>query len=445
MPATIGIRREDKNEWERRVPFVPGDLAEMQAKYGHRFLVQPSAIRIYRDEDFLAAGINVSDDLAPASLILAIREVPPALLLPGRTYALFAHVVKGQPHNMPMLRRLLELGCSLVDYEKITDEHNRRLIFFGRHAGYAGMVETLRCLGQRLAAEGMQTPLAQVRHAYAYQDLESAKSHLTRIGKQIMRVGLPRGVCPLVVGFSGHGNVSRGAQEVFDCLRVREIAPADLQHESHTRHEWGEIIKSVFREQDMVEPVDASAPFDLQEYHVHPERYRSRFERYLPCLDVLVNGIYWEERYPRLVTLEWARRNCASDAHPRLKVIGDISCDIGGSIEITRKATKPDSPCFVYDPATDTVCDGVSGPGPAIMAIDNLPCEFPLESSQYLSVALRDIVRDLAAADWQAEFERLNLPAHLKKAVIVYKGELTPAYRYLQHHLDSGTHPDGAA
>jgi saccharopine dehydrogenase (NAD+, L-lysine-forming) len=189
-----------------------------------------------------------------------------------------------------------------------------------------------------------------------------------------------------------------------------------------------------------VEPVDASAPFDLQEYYVHPERYRSRFEKYLPCLDVLVNGIYWEERYPRLVTREWARRNCASDAHPRLKVIGDISCDIEGSIEITRKATKPDAPCFFYDPDTDTVRDGVCGPGPAIMAIDNLPCEFPLESSQYLSAVLRDIVCDLAAADWQTDFERLNLPAHLKRAVIVYQGELTPAYRYLQPHLASDTH-----
>ena len=29
----------------------------------------------------------------------------------------------------------MDLGCSLVDYEKITDDRKRRLIFFGRHAG----------------------------------------------------------------------------------------------------------------------------------------------------------------------------------------------------------------------------------------------------------------------------------------------------------------------
>ena len=32
MGVTIGIRREDKNEWERRVPLVPADLAELPGR-----------------------------------------------------------------------------------------------------------------------------------------------------------------------------------------------------------------------------------------------------------------------------------------------------------------------------------------------------------------------------------------------------------------------------
>ena len=32
MIKTIGIRREDKNEWERRVPLVPGDVLELGDK-----------------------------------------------------------------------------------------------------------------------------------------------------------------------------------------------------------------------------------------------------------------------------------------------------------------------------------------------------------------------------------------------------------------------------
>ena len=443
MPAIIGIRREDKNEWERRVPVIPADLAELQAIRGLRIMVQSSSIRVYRDEEYRAAGIAVSEDLSPASLILAIKEVPSALLMPGRTYAFFAHVAKGQAHNMPMLRRLLELGCSLIDYEKITDENNRRLIFFGRHAGYAGMVETLRCLGQRLAASGVQTPFAQVRHAYAYRDLDSAKGHISDLGKQILRVGLPQGLRPLVIGFTGYGNVSRGAQEVLDALRVREIAVSELAAEAGVASEWGEIFKVVFREEDTVRPPDPTRPFDLQDYYRNPEQYHSCFEAYLPHIDVLVNAIYWEERYPRLVTRDWARRNYVPGSQPRLKVIGDISCDIRGSIELTLKATKPDNPYFVYDPDTDTACDGVYGTGPAIMAVDNLPCEFPRESSQYFSSVLRDIVRDLAEADWHADFEHLELPAHLKKAVIVHRGELAPSFRYLQQHIDQGAHSAG--
>ena len=42
---------------------------------------------------------------------------------------------------------------------------------------------------------------------------------------------------------------------------------------------------------------------------------------------------------------------------------------------------------------------------------------------------------DLAAADWQSDFDQLQLPPHLKKAVIVHKGELTPGYAFLKKFL----------
>jgi hypothetical protein len=62
---------------------------------------------------------------------------------------------------------------------------------------------------------------------------------------------------------------------------------------------------------------------------------RDLFERYLPHLTLLVNCIYWTARYPRLVTREWVRRAWAAEARPTLRVIGDISCDVGGAIEVT--------------------------------------------------------------------------------------------------------------
>jgi len=437
MAAIIGIRREDKNKWERRAPLVPTDASDLQTKGGMRFLVQHSALRVYTDDEYRSAGVEVNEDLGPASVILAIKEIPTHLLLPGKTYVFFAHVVKGQPHNMPMLRRLMELGCSLVDYEKITDDQKRRLIFFGCHAGYAGMVETLRCLGQRLAVSGVATPFSRVRPAFKYSDLNEAKAHLTAVGDQSAHQAQAR---PLIFGFSGYGNVSTGAQEILDCLKPVEVAVADLPAVACAAS-GPRLVKVVFREEHLVQRKERNLPFNLQEYYDHPERYEGCFEKHLPYLDVLVNCIYWDARYPRLVTREWTRKNYLPDRAPRLKVIGDISCDIRGSVELTLRATEPDHPCYVYLPEQDSVRDGVEGNGPVIMAIDNLPCEFPRESSQCFSSVLREMVGPLVNADWRAPFEMLDLPPCLKRAVIVHQGRLTPDYQYIQKHLEAPPKP----
>ena len=60
------------------------------------------------------------------------------------------------------------------------------------------------------------------------------------------------------------------------------------------------------------------------------------------------------------------------------------------------------------------------------MAVDNLPCELPRESSEHFSTVLRDMVPALGQADFSSDFEGLHLPPHLKKAVITHRGELTP-------------------
>ena len=417
------------------MPLVPTDTSDLQTKRRVRVLVQPSGVRVFTDDEYRSAGIEVNEDLDSASVIFAIKEIPAHLLLPGKPYVFFAHVVKGQPHNMPMLRRLMELGCSLVDYEKIMDDRKRRLIFFGRHAGYAGMIDTLRCLGQRLAVSGVSMPLARVRPAFEYRDLAEAKAHITTLGDEMVRqAGAPQ----LIFGFSGYGNVSLGAQEVFDCLKPVEVAVADLIAVASAAA-GPRLVKVVFREEDMVERKEQNIPFHLQEYYDHPERYEGCFEKHLPHLDVLVNCIYWDQRYPRLVTREWAKRNYLPGCTPRLKVIGDISCDIGGSVELTVRATEPDHPCYVYLPEQDAGRDGLEGNGPVIMAIDNLPCEIPRESSQYFSSVLRDMVAPLVNADWKVPFEMLDLPPCLKRAVIVHQGRLTPDYLYIQKHLEA--HP----
>ncbi|NIO72486.1 MAG: hypothetical protein GTN71_26550, partial [Anaerolineae bacterium] len=48
--------------------------------------------------------------------------------------------------------------------------------------------------------------------------------------------------------------------------------------------------------------------FELQDFYDHPEKYRGKFESYVPYLTLIVNCIYWEEKYPRLVTKEYLKQ-----------------------------------------------------------------------------------------------------------------------------------------
>ncbi len=431
----FGIRREDKSLWERRAPITPEDVRFLRQQYGLEAVVQPSENRVFRDDEYRAAGAVVQEDLSSCNVIFGIKEVPPAQILPGKTYVFFAHVIKGQPYNMPMLRRLMELGCVLMDYEKVTDEKGRRLIFFGRHAGWAGMVDTLWALGQRLQWEGIPNPFTAIQQAHRYPNIDVARRAVQAVGEQIRAGGLPPILTPMVVGFAGYGNVSRGAQEIFDLLPFREVAPADLPAlfaEDPDRHT---LYKVVFREEHMVEPIAPGDSFELQDYYRHPEKYRSRFATYIPYLTVLVNGVYWEAKYPRLVTKEYLRELFGGPSRPRLRVIGDISCDIEGSVECTVRCTDPGNPVYVYHPRSGHTTDGYAGEGVVVLAVDILPSEVPYDASVDFSAVLREFAPAILRADYTVPFEELDLPPEIKRAVIVYRGELTPDYRYLEAYL----------
>lgn len=436
--ATIGIRLEDKNRWERRVPLTPADAAAVAAATGHRILVQPSPTRVFPDDDYRALGLEVDDAAVAADVLVAVKEIPAALFRPGGVYACFSHTIKGQPYNMPMLRRLLELGCTLVDYERIVDAQGRRLIFFSLHAGYAGMIESLRALGLRLRARGRETALTRVKPAYEYRDLADAEAHLREVGERLAA----EGGRPLSLGLAGYGNVSRGAQTVLSWLPTAAVAPEDLPAAAASATGPAPLLVTVFREEHMVRPRGDHA-FALRDYFDRPERYEGRFAEHLPHLDLLVNTIFWTERYPRLVTRDWVRGAFAGGAEPRLQVIGDISIDIEGSIEISLKATYPDAPCFVYDPDADAAVDGVEGRGIVVMGVDNLPCELPREASEHFSAIFKDMVGPLGDCDWSAGYADLDLPRPLKSAVICHRGELAPAYAGLAAAL--ARHGGGAA
>lgn len=433
MAVCIGIRREDKSIWERRVPLIPDHVREIE-KEGINVLVQPSEIRIFNESEYQTAGAQVSEDLSKCAAVFAVKEIPSKFFWAGGTYVFFSHTIKGQPYNMPMLKRMMELGCNLIDYEKVTDDTGRRLIFFGWHAGVSGMIESLVAYGRRMQGEGIQTPFSAIKQPHEYNTIGEIKAALEVVGRWIQEDGLPDAVLPLTVGVAGYGNVAQGAQEMLDILPVTTVHPNDLKNiTAATNGAKHTIFKAVFKEEDMVVPKSRQDGFVLQDYYDHPEKYTGIFENYLPHLSMLINCIYWDERYPRLVTKEYLQHRWRGT---RLSVIGDISCDIDGSIEVTRKVTEPGNPTYVYDPASDAIIDGWTGNGPVIMAVDILPSELPKDASIYFSNVLKEFIPPIAKADYSAEFKDLDLPDAIKRAMILHRGRLTPDYEYISQFLD---------
>jgi len=180
MEKIIGIRREDKNEWEKRVPLIPEDVAELKKKYGIHTIIQPSKIRVYSDDEYRKSGAEINEDLSKANVILAVKEIPEIMFEKGKTYIFFSHIIKGQSYNMPSLKKMMSLKTNLIDYERIVNEKNQRLIFFGRYAGLAGMVESFHSFGKKLKLMGLNTPFEKIKSAYQYKMFQMVpKKYLT--------------------------------------------------------------------------------------------------------------------------------------------------------------------------------------------------------------------------------------------------------------------------
>ncbi|MFW9786649.1 MAG: hypothetical protein ACFFE2_05990 [Candidatus Thorarchaeota archaeon] len=426
----IGLRKEEK-AYETRVPVVPDHAKLLHDRYGIEFVIEPSNQRAFKEDEYQADVLPLKGTNTP--VVLGIKEMPIDFFEKNIVYVFFSHTIKGQDYNMPMLKRILDIGATLIDYERVVDEKGRRLIFFGNWAGMAGISNTFRMLGKRLESLGIKpNPFAEMKPTLELGGVEQVKQEFAALGKRIKEQGLPKEINPFVIGFAGYGNVSRGAQEIFDILPHKDIDPEEIEDVSPN----SEIIyKCVFKEEHMVEPRDTSQQFDLQDYYKNGKsKYVGVFHKYIPYITVLMNCIYWSDKYPRLVTKEFIQHHWKQESR-RLQIVGDISCDIQGAIEFTLNCTKPDKPAFTYIVDEDQAKLGVIGDGPVVMAVDNLPAELPRESSMSFSETLLDFIPALAKADFTVKFTELNLPRELKDAIIVYQGKLTENYQYLTQYI----------
>jgi alpha-aminoadipic semialdehyde synthase len=298
------------------------------------------------------------------------------------------------------------------------------------------MIDTLWTLGRRLEVLGHTTPFADLKPAHAYDGLEDAKTAIAEAGRRLASEPLPEALAPMVFGITGYGNVSQGAQEILDLLPYVEVDPDDLERfiaENGSLRD--KVVKTVYHEEHLVERSDPSKPFDLQEYYDHPESYHSSFDPHLKLISVLVNGIYWDQRYPRLADERQLRKLFSGEKPPKLITVGDITCDVDGSLACTVRDTQSGDPVYIYDPLTKEAPFGFEGPGLAVMAVGNLPCELPRETSVPFSQALKPFIPALAGVDLDASFEDADMPGPIRRSAILWRGEFTPNFRYMQDFL----------
>ncbi|EPS62960.1 hypothetical protein M569_11828, partial [Genlisea aurea] len=441
--GVIGILSETTNKWERRAPLTPAHCARLLCgKTGvARIIVQPSTKRIYHDALYEDVGCEISQDLSQCGFILGIKQPKLQMILPVRGYAFFSHTHKAQKENMPLLDKVIAERATLFDYELITGEHGKRLLAFGKFAGRAGMIDFFGGLGQRFLNLGYSTPFLSLGASYMYTSLASAKAAVISVGEEIASNGLPLGICPLVFVFTGTGNVSQGAQEIFKLLPHTFVEPSELPELFHKATSHSPLRKTskrafqvygcVVTSQDIVEHNNPSKPFDKVDYYAHPENYRPIFhEKIAPYSSVIVNCMYWEKRFPRLLTTAQLEDLTAKGCP--LVGISDITCDVGGSIEFVNQNTSIDSPFFRYNPFDHSYHRDMEGDGIICLAVDILPTEFAREASQHFSDILCQFTGILASSRALDK-----LPAHLRKACIVHSGALTSLYEYIPRMRNS--------
>ncbi len=430
----IGIRKETQYPSERRAPLTP-DHTKKLVKEGIEVCVEFAEQRVFNSDSYIDAGAKIFTDLKDCDIILGVKEVPIKDLIPNKTYCFFSHTIKAQNYNMPILKAILENNITLIDYELVKNDNGNRLIYFGNYAGYAGMINSLWLLGKRLEKEGIRNPFTEIKQALQYDNLSEAQEAVKKVGVIISENGLPDEITPLITRFSGYGNVSKGAQSVYDLLPSITIKPEELDNfvkkgEFSNKH----VYKVEFKELDMYQHPTIKE-FTLDHFFKNQTEYKSIFYKYIPNLTVIVNGIYWEDKFPKHVTKEFMKELYKNGKNQKLKVIGDITCDIEGSVELTVKSMPSSNPSFVYEPLTGNIIDGVEVDGPVILAVDKLPAELPKESSQFFGNALLPFINELTSADFSNTYDELNIRKELKNAIIAHNGKLTPNFTYLAEHL----------
>lgn len=396
----IGILRERKNPPDRRVVFSPQKLAELKQKYpALEIKVESSDIRIFKDEEYKALGLDIVDNLNDCDLLIGVKEVPVDNLIAGKKYIFFSHTIKKQAHNKKLLQAIIDKEIDLYDHETIVSADNKRLIGFGRYAGIVGAYNGFRAFGQKY--ELFSLPKAET--------LADKEMLVSKLKRQV----LP----PVKIVLTGHGKVGMGAKEVLDGMKIKEVTPVDFLSKSYTEPVYTQIdVLDYNKRKDGVES-------DNNDFYTRPTAYISDFARFTKVSDIFIAGHFYGNDAPAILT-----RDMLSSKDNKIKVVADISCDVDGPIACTLRASTIAEPFYGYDPSQDKEVDMHHPAAIVVMAVDNLPCELPKDASTGFGEMFME---HLIPAFFNNDKDGI-----LERAKITSGGKLTERFRYLDGYVN---------
>ncbi len=395
----IGILRETKQPPDKRVPLTPQQCVQLKKQYtGLGLVVQPSDHRCFSDDEYLEAGIEIKEDLTDCDVLLGVKEVDIATMISGKTYLFFSHTAKEQPYNRNLLQAICEKQVTLIDYEYLTRKDRTRVVAFGRWAGIVGAYNGLIAYGRRLGTYDL-------RPAWQLSGLDEMNDQLRELSAGNIRIAL-----------TGGGRVAQGAVGILTAAGIREVTPDEYL----TRHS-----EAVFCRLDPWHyTTHREKPgFDFDHFVTHPDEYENAFLPYAKRTDLYMACHFWDPDSPVLLGREDLQL-----PDLKLRVIADISCDIGGPIASTIRASTIAEPLYGYDPFTGEETPDLFGENViTVMAVDNLPGELPRDASTDFGDALvQQVIPTLLEVDKEGI---------LVRATIVRAGELTPHFSYLENYL----------
>ncbi|MBW2938928.1 NAD(P)-dependent oxidoreductase [Aureisphaera sp. CAU 1614] len=397
---TFAIIKERKNPPDRRVVFSPEKCQEVIQKFPDaRIIVEASDVRIFPDEAYREAGFEVKEDISEANVMLGVKEVPVDALIPNKKYFFFSHTIKKQPYNRKLLQTILAKKIELFDHETIVNDSNHRLIGFGYYAGLVGAYNGFRGLGLR-------DNLFNLPKVETLPDLEAVKAELDKITLPNIKIIL-----------SGTGKVARGAKEILDHLKIREVPDAE-----YLAKEYNEPVYCLIDVTEYNRRIDGGE-FEKDVFYLNPEGYESDFMKYAKVSDMFITGHFYGNNAPYLFT-----REDAKSPEFNINLVADISCDVDGPVASTLRASTIAEPFYGYDPKMESEVPFGAPNSIGVMAVDNLPCELPKDASEgFGDMFLENVIPAYFNGDKDGILKRAKITTN--------NGQLTERFAYLQEYV----------